>query len=117
MRKSPTLGHMDIKKMLDEQLPAGLRAHHEEAVAIGAKFQLHIADCGDWFVDVSASGPTCTPGTGEGADCTLTISAEDFQLLFENPQTNGMQLYMAGKLQIKGNPMLAMKMARLFSFA
>ena len=49
------------------------------------------------------------------ADCTITIAAEDFQKLHENPQANGMQLFFAGKLKVAGNQMLAMKLQKLFS--
>ena len=50
------------------------------------------------------------------ADCTITITDEDFQKLVENPQANGMQLFFAGKLKVTGNQMLAMKLQKLFGF-
>ena len=34
----------------------------------------------------------------------------------ENPQANGMQLFFAGKLKVAGNPTLAMKLQKLFSY-
>ncbi len=34
----------------------------------------------------------------------------------ENPQANGMQLFFAGKLKVSGNPTLAMKLQKLFSY-
>ena len=56
-------------------------------------------------------------GSGtDAADCTLTIAAEDFQKLLENPQANGMQLFFAGKLKVEGNQMVAMKLNKLFSY-
>jgi putative sterol carrier protein len=68
-----------------------------------------------WFIDVSATGPSCKAGTEE-ADCSITVAAEDFQKLIENPQANGMQLFFAGKLKVGGNQMLAMKLNKLFSY-
>ena len=59
--------------------------------------------------------PGLQGGTGP-ADCTITIAAEDFQKLVENPQANGMQLFFAGKLKVAGNQMLAMKLQKLFSY-
>ena len=35
---------------------------------------------------------------------TITIAAEDFQKLVENPQANGMQLFFAGKLKVAQSP-------------
>ena len=107
---------VDTKQLFNEKLPAALEKNKEEAKTIGAKFQMNIEPTGKWFIDVSESGPKCVEGDPGGADCTLTLSEEDFQKLQENPQANGMQLYMSGKLKVGGNPMLAMKLSKLFSF-
>jgi putative sterol carrier protein len=108
---------VDIKQLFNETLPAALTKNAEEAKTIGAKFQMNISGPtgGEWNIDVSATGPVCKPGTGD-ADCTIAITDEDFQKLVENPQANGMQLFFAGKLKVTGNPMLAMKLQKLFSF-
>lgn len=106
---------IDIQKLFTEQLPQGLAKNAEEAKTIGAKFQINVTGTGEWHIDVSPTGPSCKPGTGE-ADCTITISTEDFQKLMENPQANGMQLFFAGKLKVAGNQMLAMKLQKLFSY-
>ena len=108
---------VDIKQLFNETLPAALSKNAEEAKTIGAKFQMNITGDtgGEWNIDVSASGPVVKTGTGE-ADCTISITDEDFQKLVENPQANGMQLFFAGKLKVSGNQMLAMKLQKLFSF-
>jgi putative sterol carrier protein len=106
---------VDIKKLFNDDLPASLTKNAEDAKTIGAKYQMNITGEGEWFIDVSATGPSCKPGTGT-ADCTITISSEDFQKLVENPQANGMQLFFAGKLKVSGNQMLAMKLQKLFSY-
>ncbi len=109
---------VDIKKLFNDTLPAALTKNAEDAKTIGAKFQMNITGetGGEWNIDVSASGPKCHAGTGE-ADCTITITDEDFQKLVENPQANGMQLFFAGKLKVTGNQMLAMKLQKLFSYS
>jgi putative sterol carrier protein len=106
---------VDIKKLFNEELPASLAKNAEDVKTIGAKFQMNITGEGEWFIDASATGPACKPGT-EAADCTLTIAAEDFQKLIENPQANGMALFFAGKLKVAGNQMLAMKLNKLFGY-
>jgi putative sterol carrier protein len=106
---------VDVKKMFNEDLPAGLAKHAEDAKTLGATYQLNITGEGEWFIDCSANGPAVKAGT-EAADCTITVAAEDFQKLLENPQANGMQLFFAGKLKVAGNQMLAMKLQKLFSF-
>ena len=106
---------VDTKKLFNEELPAAIAKNAEEAKAIGAKYQMNITGSGEWYIDVSETGPKCEPGDPGGADCTITILEEDFQKLQENPQANGMQLYMSGKLKVAGNPMLAMKLQKLFA--
>ncbi len=107
---------VDVKKLFNEELPAALTANAEDARTIGAKYQMNITGEGEWFIDVSATGPVCKAGNEATADCTITIAAEDFQKLIENPQANGMQLFFAGKLKVAGNQMLAMKLQKLFSY-
>jgi len=107
---------VDTKKLFNEDLPAALNKNADEAKTIGAKFQMNITGSGEWFIDVSDSGPKCEAGTGAAADCTITIAEEDFQKLLENPQANGMQLFFQGKLKVAGNQMLAMKLNKLFAF-
>jgi putative sterol carrier protein len=106
---------VDVKKLFNEELPAALQKNAEDARTIGAKYQMNITGEGEWNIDVSSTGPACKAGEGP-ADCTITIAAEDFQKLVENPQANGMQLFFAGKLKVTGNQMLAMKLQKLFSY-
>jgi putative sterol carrier protein len=106
---------VDVKKLFNEDLPAALAKNADDAKTIGAKYQMNITGEGEWNIDVSSTGPSVTAGSG-AADCTMTIAAEDFQKLLENPQANGMQLFFAGKLKVAGNQMLAMKLQKLFSY-
>ena len=110
---------VDIQKLFNDELPSMLAKHPDQAKQIGAKFQMNVTGDGggEWFIDVSDSGPKAEKGNPGGADCTITISAEDFQKLHENPQANGMQLFFAGKLKVSGNQMLAMKLQKLFSLS
>lgn len=107
---------VDIQKLFNEELPAVLAKNPDAAKQIGATFQMNITGegGGEWFIDVSDKGPHSEPGN-KPADCTITIAAEDFQKLHENPQANGMQLFFAGKLKVAGNQMLAMKLQKLFT--
>ncbi len=106
---------VDIAKLFNEELPAALAKNADAAKEIGAKYQLNVGMVGEWFVDVSPTGPSCVPDNPGKADCTITIAAEDFQKLVENPQANGMQLFFAGKMKVSGNTMLAMKVSKLFA--
>src|SRR4051794_25598960 len=104
---------VDIPKLFNEQLPAILTKNADEAKSINAKYQLNITGAGSWHVDLTSTGPAVSAGE-KPADCTVTIAADDFQKLQENPSA-GMQLFFAGKLKISGNQMLGMKLQKLFS--
>jgi len=108
---------VDIQKLFNEELPAKLAQNAEAAKQIGAKYQINVTGegGGEWYIDVSDTGPKAEKGNPGTAECTITITSEDFQKLYENPQSNGMQLFFAGKLKIAGDNMKAMKLQKLFS--
>jgi putative sterol carrier protein len=109
---------VDIQKLFNEELPAQLAKYPDQAKQIGAKFEIIITGDGggEWFIDASVeTGAKSQAGNPGGADVTITLTAEDFQKLHENPQANGMQLFFAGKIKMVGNQMLAMKLNKLFS--
>jgi putative sterol carrier protein len=107
---------VDIQKLFNEEIPAKLAEHGDAAKQVGATFQINITGDGggEWFINASDSGPAITKGA-QAADCTITLTSEDFQKFHENPQANGMQLFFSGKLKIAGDQMLAMKLSKLFS--
>lgn len=108
---------VDIQKLFNEEIPARIEKNPAGAKEVGAKYQINITGDGggEWFIDASDSGPKAVAGNPGGADCTLTVSSEDFQKLYENPEANGMQLFFQGKLKVAGNQMLAMKLKKLFA--
>jgi putative sterol carrier protein len=107
---------VDIQKLFNQDIPASMAANPDAAKAIGATYQINIGGEGEWFIDASSTGPFCTSDL-RAADCTITVAAEDFQKLAENPQANGMQLFFAGKLKVSGNPLLAQKLGQLLGLA
>jgi putative sterol carrier protein len=107
---------VDIQKLFNEEIPGMIAKNADAAKQIGAKFQFNITGDGggEWFLNLTDSGPSAVAGNPGGADCTMTTDTESFQKLHENPQTNGMQLFFSGKLKVAGNQMLAMKLSKLF---
>jgi hypothetical protein len=105
----------DLHKLFDEELPAALVENHDEAKRIGGRFQLNITGAGEWYVDLTESGPACVRGTRE-ADCTLTCNAEDFKQLMARPQTAPVWLFLRGRLRVDGHRAMVVKLNRLFTF-
>src|SRR5262249_23537475 len=103
---------VDIQKLFNEEIPAMVAKNADGAKQIGAKFQFNITGegGGEWYLNLTDSdgGPSTMAGNPGTADCTMTLTTEDFQKVHENPQANGMALFFAGKLKVDGNTMLAM---------
>ncbi|CDS11073.1 hypothetical protein LRAMOSA03337 [Lichtheimia ramosa] len=65
-----------------------------------------------FYVDVKKQGKV-TRGGSQKADATITIADKDFVDLAQG-KLNGQKAYMSGKLKIKGQIMLAMKLDNVF---
>ncbi len=105
---------LDVNHLFNEVLPAALARNADDAKTINAKYQLNITGVGEWFVDVTASGPSCTPGS-QPADCTITVAGDDLEKLIETPGA-AMTLFFSGKLKVTGNQMLGMKLNKLLAY-
>ena len=66
-----------------------------------------------WVIDCKQS--KVSRGAGK-ADCTVTLSEENFMALATG-KLQGMQAFMAGKMKVKGNMMLAQKLEPLLKAA
>lgn len=101
---------MDIPKLFETDLANAMTVKPDVVKRIGVKYQFNIKGDGggEWFVDASPSGPKVVLGNPGGADCTISISAPDFEQLWQNP-SSGMNLFFSGRLSISGDAMLAMK--------
>jgi len=104
---------MNAQEYFQNELPKKLAADPASARSVGAVFQINITGegGGSWTVDLKADPPTCKEGTGT-ADCTITMSNEDFVSIRQNPQAS-MQLFFQGRLKVQGNPMLATKLQKI----
>jgi putative sterol carrier protein len=106
---------VDIQNLFNTELPAALAKNADDARTIGGKFQINVTGTGEWHLDATATGPALKAGH-DAADVTITLAAEDFIKLLENPQANSMALFFAGKLKVEGNQVLAMKLPKLFGY-
>lgn len=104
-------------ELFDQILPAALAKAPEKAKEVGAIYVFKISGegGGEWTVDL-ANNPSITKGVQPGAGCTIEVAHSDFINMLTNPAL-GMQLFMQGKLKVAGDPMLAMKLQKLFSLA
>lgn len=104
--------------LFDVQMPAALAKAPEKAKEVGSVYVFKITGegGGEWTVDLKSDAPSIKKGIEPGANCTIEVANSDFVDMLANP-AKGMQLFMQGKLRVTGDPMLAMKLQKLFSLA
>jgi len=84
---------------------------------IGGVYQFDINSGGkskSWTVDLKNGKGSVNEGPAPKADCTISASDDDFVGMMTG-KLNSQQLFMQGKLKIKGNMGLAMKLGKLSS--
>jgi len=69
---------------------------------------------GTWNAVIKDGTCTVTPGAASNPNLTLSISAQDWLDMLSGKQS-GQMLFMSGKLKIKGDMGLAMKLGSMFS--
>src|SRR6266508_1255076 len=87
----------------------------EKAAGISAKIQFHITgnQGGDWVATIQNQKLSVEPGTTPNPNLTLGADTKDiFNVI--GGKLNPMQAYMQGKVHIKGDMGLAMKLLGLF---
>ncbi len=102
---------MDIPKLFDTDFAAWLTANADSVRHVGAKYMFNITGegGGQWFLDLSSTGPKIERSAGQRIDCTITLSATDFQTLWGNLYA-GESMYYSGRIWISGDEMLAMSL-------
>ncbi len=91
-----------------ETITAKIKEKTTMAPGINAKVKLDFGDDGCVFVDATQNPPTVSNENAE-ADTVLTCKIETFKAIIEGTQDPTMA-YMMGKLKIKGNMGIAMKL-------
>ena len=96
--------------------PTRLTAQQLDRLCGAIRHWLPLHDGGEWTVDLKSEKPGIQKGIQAGANCTIEVEQSDFSDMLSNP-AKGMQLFMQGKLRVTGDPMLAMKLQKLFSLS
>ena len=92
------------------------RFNPEKAAGTTAVIQYNISgdDGGAWYFTIKDGTCSVATGSAEMADLTLELSGNDW-LDIVSGKTTGVKLIMFGKLKLKGDTSLAMKLRSLFS--
>lgn len=105
-----------VKDIFEKHLPQRLAAKPDVVAKIGAVYQFNISgpSGGAWSVDCTAPGGKITAGLSPAAKCTVDASDAHF-LDIVNGRLNPQMAFMSGKLKIKGDMGLAMKLQQILT--
>lgn len=100
-----------VKAIFDE-MSKRIAAKPELVQKIGAVYQFDVAGSGTWHVDLKNAPGGVKSGEAASPNCTISMATDDFIGLMTG-KLNGQQAFMAGKLKVKGDIMLATKLNML----
>ncbi len=100
-----------VKAIFDE-MAKRIAAKPELVQKIGAVYQFDVAGAGTWSVDLKNAPGGVTNAAAAAPNCTISMATDDFIGLMTG-KLNGQQAFMAGKLKVKGDMMLATKLSML----
>lgn len=101
-------------KDIFNQMQGRIDANPAKLAGIQAVFQFDIGgtDPGIFYVVIDGGKGVVNEGSYDSPDITLTMSSNDFADLVQG-RLDGTMAFMQGKLQVKGDMMLAMRLQSL----
>lgn len=103
------------KNVLEEQIPERIKSKPELVKDINSVYEFNITGDGGgvWTVDLTeATGGQVTEGSTGNAKCTVTVGSQDFVNIVTK-KTNAQMAFMSGKLKVKGDMGLALKLQKI----
>jgi putative sterol carrier protein len=105
-----------VQDILTHKIPQKLEANPDLASSINASYVFDLTgdEGGQWTLDLTSSPGTVKEGAIEDPNLTVTMKAEDFVKLVEG-SLNPQMAFMSGKLKIKGDMPLALKLQQILA--
>ena len=99
-----------------EKMGERMKNEPEKMTGINAVYQFKVTgdDGGDWFADLTSDAPSVSQGEHENPGCTITVAGQDL-VDITTGKLSGQMAFMTGKLKIKGDMGLAMKLQKILS--
>ena len=106
------MSEITVKELMDRMPKAFLP---EKAKGVEAVIQYHLTgeEGGDWIITIKDGKCTVEEGVTENPTLTLEADAQDYKDVILG-KLDGMTAFMQGKLRLKGNLNLAMKLTGFF---
>lgn len=102
------------KSFFEEKIAQKLKDKPETSKAVNSVYEFNITgdNGGVWTVDLTREPGVVTAGATGAAKCTVTCAAPDFMNIVSG-KMNPQMAFMSGKLKIKGDMGLAMKLQKV----
>lgn len=102
-----------VKETFD-LMPGRFRPDKAQGVSAVVQYEITGEGGGSWYATIKEGACTVTPGSAPSPTLTLTMSAQDWLDMLAG-KLSGQMAFMSGKLKLKGDMGLAMKLASLFT--
>src|ERR1041384_8170181 len=109
-----TMADHTPKSSFEEKIAQKLKDKPETSKAVNSVYEFNITgdNGGVWTVDLTKEPGVVTAGSTGTAKCTVTCASSDFMNIAAG-KMNPQMAFMSGKLKIKGDMGLAMKLQKV----
>lgn len=97
-----------------DQVPDKVNKEKTKGMDCTYQFDITGDDGGQWYIVISDGDAAVNAGAAENPSITITMEASNFVNLLQG-KLNGQMAFMTGKLKIKGDMGLAMKLQSVFN--
>jgi putative sterol carrier protein len=102
------------KEVFETLIPEQMAANPARAKEVNSVYQFNISgdNGGEWYVDLVKDPAECGAGQHAAPKCTINTDSATFMGIFDG-SIKGPAAFMSGKLKIKGDMSLAMKLGKV----
>ena len=108
------MSDLTAKEVFENHIPSRLANKPDVVTSINNSYQFDLTGDGGgkWVVDLTQPGGKVSEGEKADAGVTVTMTASDFVDLVQG-KLNGQMAFLQGKLKIKGDMSLALKLQQV----
>jgi putative sterol carrier protein len=103
----------DTAKEIIEAMPRAFQSERAKGLAATFQFELTGEGGGNWVLEIADQQCQVREGVADKPDATISLAASDYIALVKG-ELDTMGAFVRGKLKVKGNMGLAMKVVNLF---
>ena len=103
---------MTAEEIFTQKIAGKLNANPDKVKSIKAIYEFLLSDSEVWTIDLTKDSDFVSKGSGGNAKCTVTVKLEDLTDIVEK-KLNPQMAFMTGKLKVKGDMGLALKLGSI----